>query len=74
MPPISQEVFDHIPTAVIVVDGKRRIMQANRAAIELIGANAIGRDLALSLRHPNILDGLDQVLHGAAEADGEITL
>lgn len=74
MPPISQEVFDRIPTAVIVVDGKRRILQANKAAIDLIGATAIGRDLALSLRHPNILDGLEQVLEGATEASGEITL
>jgi two-component system, OmpR family, phosphate regulon sensor histidine kinase PhoR len=71
---ISQEVFDRIPTSVIVVDSKRRVLQANRSARELIGEAAIGRDLALSLRHPNILDGLDRVLGGAPEADGEITL
>jgi len=71
---ISQEVFDRIPTAVIVIDQKRRIVQANRSAIDLVGENAVGRDLALSLRHPTVLDGLDRVLNGAAEAEGEITL
>jgi len=71
---ISQEVFDRIPTPVIVVDEKRRILHANSAALELIGNNAIGRDLALSLRHPNILDGLDRVLKGAADAEGEFSI
>jgi two-component system phosphate regulon sensor histidine kinase PhoR len=71
---ISQEVFDRIPTPVIVVDEKRRILHANSASLELIGNNAIGRDLALSLRHPNILDGLDRVLKGAADAEGEISI
>lgn len=71
---ISQEVFDRIPTAVIVVDDRRRILQANQAAIELVGGNAVGRDLALSLRHPNILDALDRVLKGAADAEGEFSL
>ena len=71
---ISQEVFDRIPTAVIVVDDKRRILQANKAALELVGINAPGRDLALNLRHPSVLDGLDRVLKGAPEAEGEYTL
>lgn len=71
---ISQEVFDRIPTAVIVVDDKRRILHANKAALELVGINAPGRDLALNLRHPSVLDGLDRVLKGAPEAEGEYTL
>ena len=71
---ISQEIFDRIPTAVIVVDDKRRILHANQAAIDLIGSSATGRDLALNLRHPRVLDGLDQVLNGMPDAEGEITL
>ncbi|WNJ99835.1 ATP-binding protein [Thalassospiraceae bacterium LMO-JJ14] len=71
---ISQEVFDRIPTAVIIVDDRRRILHANQAAIDLVGDNALGRDLSLSLRHPNILDALDRVLKGAADAEGEISL
>ncbi len=71
---ISQEIFDRIPTAVIVVDEKRRILHANRAALDLVGINAPGRDLALNLRHPAVLDGLDRVLKGAPDAEGEFTL
>lgn len=71
---ISQEVFDRIPTAVIVVDSKRRILHANHAALELVGINAPGRDLALNLRHPRVLDGIDRILKGTPEAEGEFTL
>ena len=74
MLPIPQEVLDCVPTPVIVVDSKRRVIHANRAALDLLGDAASGRDLALSLRHPDVLDGIDMVLGGATEKSGEITL
>lgn len=72
--PISIEVLDCVPTSVIVVDGKRRVIHANKAALEVLGMAAMGRDLALSLRHPNVLDAIDFVLDGNAEKSGEIVL
>lgn len=74
MPFVPREVLDCVPTSVIVVDERRRVLHANRAAIDLLGSAALGRDLALSLRHPDVLDGLDKVLSGALEKSGEITL
>lgn len=71
---IPQEVFDRLPSAIIVVDERRRVTHANRSAIDLIGANPLNRDLALSLRHPLILDSLDAVLAGSPEKNGEITI
>lgn len=71
---IPSAVLDCVPTAVIVVDARRRVLNANRAARDLLGSAALGRDLALSLRHPNVLDGLDMVLAGGNEKSGEITL
>lgn len=71
---IPQEIFDRLPSAIIVVDDRRRVMHANRSAIDLIGDNALNRDLALSLRHPLILDSLDAVLAGSPEQKGEITI
>lgn len=68
------EVLDCVPTAVLVVDGKRRIIHANRSALDLLGAAAMGRDLALSVRHPNVLDAIDHVLAGNPEKSGEIVL
>ncbi len=71
---IPQEVLDSVPAAVLVIDGKRRILCANRAALDLFANAAVGRDLALSMRHPDVLDGIDAVLEGAAEKHGEISL
>jgi len=71
---IPIEVLDCVPTSVIVVDGKRRIIHANRAALDVLGAAALGRDLALSLRHPNVLDAIDFILDGNDEMSGEIVL
>ncbi len=71
---IPQEIFDRLPSAIIVVDERRRVMHANRSATDLIGDNALGRDLALSLRHPLILDSLDAVLAESNEKNGEITI
>lgn len=71
---IPIEVLDCVPTSVIVVDGKRRVIHANRAALEVLGEAAMGRDLALSLRHPSVLDAIDFVLEGNPERSGEIVL
>ena len=71
---IPIEVLDCVPTSVIVVDGNRRVLHANKAALEVLGVAALGRDLALSLRHPNVLDAVDFVLEGNDEKSGEIVL
>lgn len=71
---IPPEVLDCVPSPVIVIDGKRRVLHANLAARDLLGQAALGRDLALSLRHPDVLDGLDKVLAGSLESSGEISL
>ena len=74
MKPVPHAVFDSVPTAIIVVDQRRRVVHANRAALDLLGSAAMGRDLALSLRHPMVLDSLDSVLRGVPEKSGEITM
>ncbi len=71
---IPPEVLDCVPSPVIVVDIKRRVLHANLAARDLLGQAALGRDLALSLRHPDVLDSIDKVLAGSLENAGEISL
>lgn len=71
---IPSEVLDSIPNPVIVVDSRRRILSANRAALDMFGIASLGRDLALSVRHPGVLDGIDAVLSGAHAKSGEINL
>ena len=44
---------------VILVDGNRQLVYLNSAASKVIDANTIGRDLAISFRHPSALEVVD---------------
>src|SRR5437764_6083722 len=53
-----------VPDPVILIDRHRRIVRANAAWAELIGAVAEPRDLASALRNPALLAAADAVLAG----------
>ena len=57
----------------ILVDGRRRVVTANRPAREMFGALSRGSDLAMSLRHPAVLDAVAGVLAGAPFTDAIVT-
>jgi len=57
----------------ILIDGGRRVVVANRPARDVFGALAKGSDLAMSLRHPQVLDAVGAVLAGAPVADAVVT-
>lgn len=57
----------------IFVDGRRKVVFANSPAIECFGEFEPGTDLALSLRHPEALDAIAEVLAGANFADALIS-
>jgi len=67
-------ILDSLPDPVILLSGRRVVVEANRAARELFGASMVGRDLAMALRHPGILDAVDAVLAGIESRDTEVTL
>ena len=71
---ISQEFLDQVPDAVIVLDAARQIVAVNRLAHETLGIGPLGRDLALSLRHPDVLSAVAAVLAGSPAVTQEITL
>lgn len=60
-------LLDFVPDSVVLLDGQRRITSANRAAGRLLGAALVGRNLALALRHPEVLDAVDTILAGGAD-------
>ncbi|MCA0304361.1 MAG: PAS domain-containing protein [Proteobacteria bacterium] len=69
----AQSIVDGLPDPLIAVDRQRRIVRANRAARQLLGAAGPERDLSTTLRHPQLLaaiDGLLQAPDAAAEAPG----
>ena len=59
---------------VILVDGNRQLVYLNSAASKVIDANTIGRDLAISFRHPSALEVVDEVLKDKLERIIEITI
>lgn len=66
----SYAVLDAVPAAILVVDHQRDILWANEGARALLSEVVLGRSLLGVLRHPPLIDALDQVLSGIAALDG----
>jgi two-component system, OmpR family, phosphate regulon sensor histidine kinase PhoR len=58
----SYEVLEAVPLAVLVVDRRRDILWANDRTRQLLGESVAGRSLMGVLRHPPLIDALDQVM------------
>ena len=69
-----EEILDALPDPLLVLDGGRRVVRANAAARALFGGDTAGRDLAMSLRQPAVLEAADAVLAGAGAQDVGFTL
>ncbi|MEQ8320341.1 MAG: PAS domain-containing protein, partial [Rhodospirillales bacterium] len=67
MPMTSKSILDSLPDPIIVLDEHRRVIEANKAALDLMPSDMIGRNLAHSLRHPAALKAADMVLQGEPE-------
>ena len=68
------EILDHLPDAILLLDADRNIIASNRSAEELLDRPRLGQDLALSVRQPDLLAAVDQVLRGEPPRDLEATL
>jgi len=66
-------LIEALPDAVLLVDNNRQLVAANEAARGAFGAEIVGRDLALAVRHPDVLAAVEQVTVGGTFADGEIS-
>lgn len=71
---IPQEFLERVPDPVIVLDAAREIVAVNRPARDTLGIGLLGRDLALSLRHPDVLAAVEAVTAGLPSVTEEITL
>jgi two-component system phosphate regulon sensor histidine kinase PhoR len=70
----AQSVIDVIPDALVLLDGNRRVIEANSAARELFGVRLVGRDFSQILRHPSAVEAMDRVLASSTISREEITL
>ena len=55
----------HLPDPVVILDDARVFVYANLVARELLGCRVEGGDLALSVRHPSVLDAIGRLREGA---------
>jgi len=70
----ADRIPDTLPDPLLVLDGQRRVMRANRRAREMF-APAVGQDLAYAIRHPKVLDMVTAVLaQGPDRAETEFGL
>ncbi|MBM3505249.1 MAG: hypothetical protein FJX65_15410 [Alphaproteobacteria bacterium] len=71
---VESGILESFPDPVVVVGGDRAVVAANRAAREIIGPAYHGRNLALALRHPEVLDTVDRVLRSGESRSVEVSL
>ncbi len=72
--PYAQSVIDVIPDAIVLLDGNRRVIEANAAARELFGVRLAGRDFSQVLRHPSAVEAMDRALASSSVFRDEIIL
>lgn len=73
-PSLPWSIFDTLPEPVLVIDAKRMVTAANRAALALLPGASVGSDLSLALRQPGVLAAAAHALSGGAAEDVEITV
>ena len=71
---VPQVFLERLPDPIIVLTGAREIVAVNNAARDAFGIGPLGRDLALSLRHPDILAAVESIIAGAPSVTQEVTL
>lgn len=74
MVPITGAILDAIPDPVLLLNRTRTVVDANRAARDLLDVDLVGHDLARSLRHPDALTAVDAVLTGEIKRSCEIAV
>ena len=71
---VATTILDALPDPVLLLDGKRRIIAANQSADDMFDGPVRDRDFAASLRHPEALKAIDDVLSGTKMQMVEIGL
>ncbi len=66
-------IVSELADPLIILDAARVVRIANPSAIRLLGERLIDRDLADSLRHPDVLEAVDDVLAGERSRKIEMT-
>ena len=69
-----EEILEGLADPAVIVDARREILAVNAAARALFPGQLVGRNIALAVRHPDILEALEEVLSTASGRETEVTL
>ena len=70
----TEAILENLPQPLILIDNQRRIVRATVAARDILGVEAVGRDLSALLRNPDVLEAADRVIAGGDGEDVEFAL
>ena len=70
----ADAVVDSVPEPLLILDGRRRVVRANRAAEALLGSGILGHDLTAALRLPAILDAVAETARDGRGRAVEVAL
>ncbi|MDA5193617.1 sensor histidine kinase [Govanella unica] len=73
-PAFLTNIVEGMGDPLILLDMKRRVVEANRAARELLGNHIVDKDIAFYLRHPLALKAIEQAIADGAPRELEISL
>jgi two-component system, OmpR family, phosphate regulon sensor histidine kinase PhoR len=71
---IDDAIIESLNDPLFLVGADRQVVRANAAARALFGDRVAGRDMAASLRQPDVLEAVDAVLGGGASRTIEYAL
>ncbi len=66
--------FDLLPNPTFIVGANRQVLFANKAAKAAFESIIIGKDLALTFRHPDVLNAVDRTLANGTTHTGEFLI
>ncbi|MFN8720954.1 MAG: ATP-binding protein [Rhodospirillales bacterium] len=69
-----EAILEALHDPLLLLGSDRQVRRANAAARDLLGDRLDGRDLAATLRNPQLLDAVDQVLAGGPPRTLEFTV
>ncbi|MDE9448992.1 PAS domain-containing protein [Aliiroseovarius sp. Z3] len=70
----SNEVLQALPVPVLVVGRDQRITAQNDGAAGIFEIDLVGRHVATAIRQPALLEAIEAVLSGAAQADARLVV
>lgn len=70
----QERILDALVEPVLLLSTERRITFLNAAAQEAFGRDLVGRHVTRAVRHPDVLETLDEVMAGRRQARTTVTL